>query len=540
MANMSINVWDEATNSIVATTGPVPFPPQGEKWVTYPFSPPVSLPAGTYRVGFCLTMDAPNEGPNYGPGIGMDQAGSPFEPLGFFGRYYLFGLEQFSFDGGATWADEWFRTYTTKMIRPNFIQLSDVGVVAIYPVNGFSGLEVTVDFAAYAHYSYLPNQMTFGKVWVIDNATNNVVGYQERRVFLNQSPFLDTQVYNFPSLSSGNYTIRVVIERPDDENLINNEYSRQLVVPFAPMAVISAGPVAPQLKDEIITAYAQLGVDVEFVDRNLGDVTFPENGKVLWIGDMNKAQAATARKYVQTGGHFSILPEATANMHILTDVFSQVAEAKEIEVLDQALTKPVIADVQVPALSPQVAMMAENAQTALSLGKADQTDDRVTSFFQHIKKADTAPMNVRDPQMSVVVTRSEDLSVVAERIGGLSVVNLMVKDRRPAERRYEEISNPHNFEITQNYPNPFNPTTNIAFNLPADANVSIRVYDMLGREIATLVNGFQSAGSYITTWDATNGYGQIVSSGVYIYRMEASPVDGSAPFAAVKKMVLSR
>jgi hypothetical protein len=218
-----------------------------------------------------------------------------------------------------------------------------------------------------------------------------------------------------------------------------------------------------------------------------------------------------------------------------------VANVKELNMMDQALTKPVANNIQVPALSPQVAMMADNPNAAaFALGKSDQTNDRVASFFQRIKNADTAPMNARNPRSAVVVTRSEDISVVAERIGNLSVVNLLVKDSRPAERRYEEISNPHNFEITQNYPNPFNPTTNIVFNVPADANVSIRVYDMLGREVATLVNGFQSAGNYITTWDATNNYGQIVSSGVYIYRMEASPVDGSAPFAAVKKMVLSR
>mgnify|MGYP000497108263 CR=1 FL=1 len=105
------------------------------------------------------------------------------------------------------------------MIRPNFVQMSDVGVIAIYPNNGFGGLDVTVDFGAYAHYTYLPNQITFGKVWVINNATQAVVGYQEKRVFLNQAPFMDTQVFNFPSLTSGSYTIKAVVERPDDERL---------------------------------------------------------------------------------------------------------------------------------------------------------------------------------------------------------------------------------------------------------------------------------------------------------------------------------
>ncbi len=534
MTMMEVNVWDANSNTIVATTGPVMPPPQGEKWVSYPFSPPVSLPTGEYRVGFCMATVDPGSS---GPGVGMDQAGSPFEPLGFLGRYFGFGVEQFSIDGGMTWFDEFFRTFTTKMIRPNFVQLSDVGVVAIYPVNGFSGLEVTVDFAAYAHYSYLPNQVTFGKVWVIDNATNNVVGYQEKRVFLNQAPFQDTQVYNFPSLSSGNYTIRVVIERPDDENLINNEYSRQLNVPFAPMAVLTPGAISNEVKNEIITAYAQQGVDVEFIDRNLGDVTFPENGKVLWVGELSKADAVNAREYVKNGGDFAILPEHKAN--VLTDLFAQMANTKETEMMDRVMTKPVVHDLQVPALNPALAMLADPNAQMISLGKGQKTD-RIAQFYQRVQQADTEPANLRNPQNSVVVTRSEDMRVVAERIGSLSVVNLLVKDSRPAERRYEEISNPHNFEITQNYPNPFNPTTNIAFNVPADANVSIRVYDLLGRQIATLVDGFQSAGNYITTWDATNNYGQTVSSGMYLYRMEAMPVDGSAPYAAVKKMVLSR
>jgi flagellar hook assembly protein FlgD len=119
-------------------------------------------------------------------------------------------------------------------------------------------------------------------------------------------------------------------------------------------------------------------------------------------------------------------------------------------------------------------------------------------------------------------------------------VKLLVKDAKPAERRFNDIADASSFEITQNYPNPFNPTTNIVFNVAADANVAVRVYDMLGREVATLVNGFYSAGKFITTWDATNSLGQTVASGIYLYRIDAQPVDGSAAFSAVKKMVLTR
>jgi hypothetical protein len=416
-----------------------------------------------------------------------------------------------------------------------------VGVVAIYPNNGFGGLDVTVEFAAYAHYSYLPNQITFGKVWVIDNSNMSTVAYQEKRVFLNQAPFMDTQVYNFPALTSGNYTIKVVIERPDDENLINNEYSRTLNVPFAPMVVSTPGAISSDTKAEIITAYAQQGVNVVFADRNLGAVDYPENGKVLWVGDIDAASAAAAREYVTNGGSFSILPEFKLNKHPLTDIFSQIATTEETASMNRALATPKLDNVQLPANNAIMSMLSNPAAPVFSLNK-DNGDaaDRVAQFYARAIEHGGQPSIVRDPNAAIVFSRSADINVVAERIGDLRVVNVLVKDSKPAERRVEAIVNPNNFELTQNYPNPFNPTTNIAFNVPSDAQVSVRVFDMLGREVATLVNGFQSAGNYITNWDATNNLGQTVSSGIYLYRMDASPVDGSAPYSAAKKMILTR
>jgi len=74
---------------------------------------------------------------------------------------------------------------------------------------------------------------------------------------------------------------------------------------------------------------------------------------------------------------------------------------------------------------------------------------------------------------------------------------------------------PNSIQLRQNFPNPFNPTTQITFNLPATQEVTLKVYDIMGREVATLLNGVrQSAGSHAITFDASN-----ISSGVYFYRL---------------------
>jgi hypothetical protein len=80
---------------------------------------------------------------------------------------------------------------------------------------------------------------------------------------------------------------------------------------------------------------------------------------------------------------------------------------------------------------------------------------------------------------------------------------------------------PQTFELAQNYPNPFNPETNISYGLPEDADVTLKVYNVLGQEIRTLVSSQQTAGYYTVTWNGTNDFGEMVSTGVYIYRITA-------------------
>lgn len=100
---------------------------------------------------------------------------------------------------------------------------------------------------------------------------------------------------------------------------------------------------------------------------------------------------------------------------------------------------------------------------------------------------------------------------------------------------------PATFSLEQNYPNPFNPTTTFKYHLPVESRVSFKVYDVLGQLIETLVDRVEPSGDRSVQWDARNDAGNQISSGVYIYRLEAFAVNGNGgSFSQVKKGILAK
>jgi hypothetical protein len=92
---------------------------------------------------------------------------------------------------------------------------------------------------------------------------------------------------------------------------------------------------------------------------------------------------------------------------------------------------------------------------------------------------------------------------------------------------------PRVFALSQNYPNPFNPTTMISYQIPSHSSVSLRIYDILGKEVATVVNERHEPGTYAVTIDAAR-YG--MASGLYFYKIDARGT--SERFVRVLKMML--
>ena len=88
------------------------------------------------------------------------------------------------------------------------------------------------------------------------------------------------------------------------------------------------------------------------------------------------------------------------------------------------------------------------------------------------------------------------------------------------------------YTLHQNYPNPFNPVTTLRYDLPENGHINITIYDMLGRQVKTLINQTQEAGYKSVIWNATNDYGKPVSAGVYLYQIQSNG------FIQTRKMLL--
>ncbi len=108
--------------------------------------------------------------------------------------------------------------------------------------------------------------------------------------------------------------------------------------------------------------------------------------------------------------------------------------------------------------------------------------------------------------------KSDGTTSIASKTGSFVVAGVTAVDN-------ESSLIPKTFVVSQNYPNPFNPTTTIKYGLPSAANVSIKVYDMLGQEVKALVNGYKNAGTFNVNWNGDNNNGSKVSSGTYIFRV---------------------
>jgi hypothetical protein len=109
---------------------------------------------------------------------------------------------------------------------------------------------------------------------------------------------------------------------------------------------------------------------------------------------------------------------------------------------------------------------------------------------------------------------------------GYSVKRRLLSEMVTEVEQFSDIQS-YQFELSQNHPNPFNPSTRIQYQISSNSQVSLKVYDVLGKEVAILIDEYKTAGKYEVEFDAS-----LLSSGVYFYKLQ------SGNFINVRKMIL--
>ncbi len=175
-----------------------------------------------------------------------------------------------------------------------------------------------------------------------------------------------------------------------------------------------------------------------------------------------------------------------------------------------------------------VAGIGEAAQGSFVYAVDDM--DEVVAFAMTDKNGNFVLDGVAPGEYTVVPDRADYMNaVVAKAVVSTNNFNPFVNVRleNDALSDAKDASVVTNYQLAQNFPNPFNPSTTIRYSIPEAGVVTVKVFNILGKEVATLVNGFHQAGSFNVSFDASN-----LSSGVYLYQIEA----GS--FKATKKLTL--
>jgi len=296
-----------------------------------------------------------------------------------------------------------------------------------------------------------------------------------------------------------------------------------------------------------LALYDSAGKQLSFIDRNINDrleynITTPGKYYVRVLGSKNGSTYATGPYQLMTrtgpgtdlrepndGPAFGFFNLATAASFNYSDTANTLDPGVGLPGVDWDYFSIVAATGQ--TITPLV--QSKSFKSASTLTHVQVSLFRKSAFSTALTSVSVTDGS--DAQFSYPVTVADTYYVavtntVPSEAGPGARYKLMIGS--PTGVLDNVISLPKEFALDQNYPNPFNPSTTIRFALPKDAMVTLKVYDVLGREVRTLVNQRVSAGYQQVIWDGRNETGAHVASGMYIYHISAGD------FTSTKKMMM--
>ena len=249
--------------------------------------------------------------------------------------------------------------------------------------------------------------------------------------------------------------------------------------------------------------------------------------KVIWIGnnysgDLTFYNPAQVLQFVQGGGNFLLATRLASTFFDtqLKNYCGIVAFTGDMQVTDL-----------VPLDSGLVTMTSMGVNNLVHLVALSTTSEATPIFDDLVTDNFIAGFRINKANEGNFIFISgrpyRFTSAISYANYNYIIDNLM--NSSPTSVKEDLVNPPKTFALLQNYPNPFNPATQITFNIPQRSNVILKIYDVLGNEIATLVNEQKEAGTYNVQFDA-----QKLSSGVYIYTIQAGD------FLESRKMILMK
>ena len=198
---------------------------------------------------------------------------------------------------------------------------------------------------------------------------------------------------------------------------------------------------------------------------------------------------------------------------------------------------------------PTYSNISQNAQINISENSLDLIPNGAVAGIQLRVKADKIRLN-QDLDMNITINKNGDYydiliysingnnisedSNIFTSLGLFELVSAVAANNEANEINIDYNYMPNNFALYQNYPNPFNPTTTIDFSVASESLVTVKIINLLGKEINTLVNEILDAGYHTIQWDGKNSFGTSVPSGIYIYQLESDHISLN------KKMILMK
>ena len=252
-----------------------------------------------------------------------------------------------------------------------------------------------------------------------------------------------------------------------------------------------------------------------------------KNNKVIWIGnnysgDLTYYNPAQVLEYVQSGKSF-LLATRLANNFFSTDLKNYFGISSVSS--DQTLTSLTALD------SNLVNMPAVGVNSLVHLVLLSTSSEAIPIFDDNTSTSWIGGFRINkmdEGNFIFIAGRPYRFDNVASFANYDFIIDNWMNDPATGVDN-EDFDIPQTFSLLQNYPNPFNPSTNISYNIPNGSLVTLKVYDILGKEIVTLVNESKQAGSYNVQFDANN-----LSSGVYFYSIQAGD------FFESRKMILMK